>query len=410
MVSPEPPVLHALLRPIHVFFRREAASGVVLLAATVAALVWANSPWRGLYQSLLETRLSLAIGAHAANFSVHALVNDGLMSVFFFLVGMEIKRELLTGELNSARKALLPAVAALGGMLVPAALYAVINRGGPGLRGWAIPMATDIAFAIGVLTLLKRRVPNALIVFVTALAIFDDLVGILVIALFYGSGVKLAWLAGSAVLTAALFAVGRSGVRAWQVYLLFGAALWFTMHASGIHPTIAGVLLGLGIPAGGRHTPLESLARTEAPLPRFIDRLHPWVAFGVMPLFALASSGVDLSATHAAQLLAPITLGSALGLLVGKQVGIFAFTWVAIRAGLAPSPGGATAPQLYGAALVAGIGFTVSLFIAGLAFSEPLLLAEAKVGILLGSLASGVAGAIVLRLLGRSEERIDRPA
>jgi NhaA family Na+:H+ antiporter len=404
MVSRKPLAVRALLS-IRVFFRREAASGVVLFASTAAALLWANSPWRGLYQRILETRLPLGSGPWAAAFSVHALVNDGLMSLFFFVVGMEIKRELLTGALNSARKALLPAVAALGGMVVPAALFAAINRGGPGLRGWAIPMATDIAFAIGVLTLLKAkgRLPDALIVFVTALAIFDDIGGILVIALFYGTGVELAWLAGSAVLTAAMFAVGRSLVRQWPVYLLFGAALWFTLHEGGVHPTIAGVLLGLAIPA-------RSDVPEEAPLERFIHRLHPWVAFGVMPLFALSSAGVDLSATHPAQLFAPITLGSALGLLVGKQAGIFAFTWVAIRAGLAPSPGGATNLQLYGVALVAGIGFTVALFIAGLAFPEPLLLAEAKVGVLLGSLLSGVAGACVLRFTGSLVPRPAAPA
>jgi NhaA family Na+:H+ antiporter len=425
-------VLRALLRPVQVFFRLEAASGIVLLAATALALVWANSPWRGLYQHILETPLSLAVGGHAVTFNVHALVNDGLMSVFFFVVGMEIKRELVTGELNSARKALLPAVAALGGMLVPAAIYAAINWGGPGLRGWAVPMATDIAFAIGVLTLLKGRVPNALIVFVTALAIFDDMGGILVIALFYGSGVKLGWLAASAVVTALLFAVGRGGARHWPIYLLFGLALWFTLHEGGVHPTIAGVLLGLAIPARGQLAPREALDRVraqavgalelpeeealhpealhaleeslemmEAPLSRFIHRLHPWVAFGIMPAFALASSGVDLSATRMEHLLAPITLGSALGLLVGKQLGIFAFTWLAIRLGLSPAPGGASSAQLYGAAMVAGIGFTVALFIAGLAFPEPLFLAEAKVGILLGSAMAGIAGAAVLRLVGR---------
>ena len=400
----------AVLRPFQIFFRLEAASGIVLLAATALALGWANSPWRELYRAVFEGPLSLTAGGHRLEFTVHALVNDGLMAVFFFVVGMEIKRELLTGELNTARKAILPAVAALGGMLVPAAIYAAINRGGPGLRGWAIPMATDIAFSIGVLTLLKDRVPHALIVFVTALAIFDDMGGILVIALFYGGGVHAAWLAGAAVVTTGLLLVGRKGVGHWAVYLLFGCALWLCLHEGGVHPTIAGVLLGLAIPAGGLvpqelQAAEESQESDKSPLSRFIHNLHPWVAYGVMPIFALASSGVDLSATRAEHLLAPITLGSALGLFVGKQAGILAFTWVAIRAGLSATPGGAPTAQLYGVAMVAGIGFTVALFIAGLAFQEPGLLAQAKLGILIGSAASGLAGYGFLRFAVRGPVR-----
>lgn len=422
-------LLRNLARPIQAFLRLEAASGILLLLATALALAWANSPWRGLYLAVVEAPLSLGVGGHAVRFTVHALVNDGLMSVFFFVVGMEIKRELVVGELNSARKALLPAIAALGGMLVPAGLYVALNWGGPGLRGWAIPMATDIAFSIGVLTLLKGRVNAALLVFLTALAIFDDMGGILVIALFYGSGLQAGWLLGAAGACAALFLVGRAGARGWAPYLLGGAALWVCLHEGGIHATIAGVLLGLAIPARGEEEPREAIARlreeaaavlaapagdalepealhalegsleeVEAPLARFIHQLHPWVAFGVMPVFALANSGVDLSATRAEHLLAPVALGSALGLFVGKQLGIFAFTWAAVRLGISPAPGGAPLRQLYGVAMVAGIGFTVALFIAGLAFNDPVLLVEAKLGILLGSLASGLAGYAVLRL------------
>jgi Na+:H+ antiporter, NhaA family len=314
------------------------------------------------------------------------------MTLFFFVVGMEIKRELVVGELRTLPQALLPAIAALGGMLVPAVIFLAFNAGGPGAPGWGIPMATDIAFCIGVLTLLKRRVPRALVVFVTALAIFDDIGGILVIAFFYGTGVHVGWLLAAAALTAAAAVMSRANVRSGIAWAAAGALVWYTLHHSGIHATIAGVILGLAIPA---RPPREGL---EAPLARFVRALHPWVAFGVMPLFALASSGVHLAGLDPDQLTGRVAVGTAAALLLGKQAGIFGFTLAAVRLGLAGLPGGASRAKLLGVSIVAGIGFTVALFIGGLAYPEaPGLLAEAKLGILAGSLASGIVGALLLR-------------
>jgi Na+:H+ antiporter, NhaA family len=299
---------------------------------------------------------------------------------------MEIKRELVQGELDSFGKAALPAIAALGGMAVPAIIYAALNWDGPGLRGWAIPMATDIAFSVGVLTLLERRIPRALIVFVTALAIVDDIGGILVIALFYGHGANLAALGLVAACCAALLVANRLGWENMLVYGVLGCALWLAMHVAGVHATLAGVALGLAIPS----RPLDAGGSLRA--------LHAAVAFGVVPLFALTNAGVSVRGTTIDTLASPVALGVALGLFVGKTIGIFATTAFGVRAGLAPRPGDCTSVQLLGSSLVAGIGFTVSLFVATLAFaSEPILLHEAKLGILVGSVASAFVGALVLR-------------
>ena len=432
--APELPLVPALLRviarPVQAFFRLEASGGIVLLLAAAAALIWANSPARHLYHRLLDGKVTIGFDSVVFQVPAHAIINDGLMSVFFFVVGMEIKRELAIGELRTFKKALLPAVAALGGMLVPAGLYLLLNRGGDGLRGWAIPMATDIAFSIGVLTLLRGRVSHALVVFLTALAIFDDIGGILVIALFYGHGLQIGWLVAAAAVLGVVVLVGRRGVRNWAPYLVLGVMLWWAVHQSGVHVTIAGVLLGLAIPARSRLTPREVLGRLrahtselldhpgeveeeslhelegriedlEAPLTRFIHLLHPWVAYLIVPLFALANSGVDLSGATARSLLQPICLGAGLGLFVGKQLGIFAFTMIASRLGLASLPGGARPIEVYGVSLVGGIGFTVALFIAGLAFPEAAQLTQAKLGILLGSLSAGVVGFAWLRIFAR---------
>lgn len=438
------PLFAAVVRPVQAFLRLEAASGIVLLACAVAALVLANSGASELYRSVLGAPIELAAGPLRARFTVAGLVGDGLMTIFFLVVGLEIKRELSVGELRTLRQAALPAVAALGGMIFPAALFLAFNWSGPGRSGWGIPMATDIAFCVGVLTLLRSRVPNALVVFVTALAIFDDIGGILVIALFYGHGLHAGWLAAAAGAVAALVLMSRAYVRRGVAYALAGAVLWYALHHAGIHATIAGVVVGLAVPARPRSQPghvldelaahagrlvrrardeeldsaailevEERLEELEAPLARFLHLLHPWVAFGIMPLFALVSSGVDLRALALEQLTGPVAVGTALALLFGKQIGIFTFTWVAVRAGLAPIPGGASPAKLLGVATVAGIGFTVALFIAGLAYpGAPELLDQAKVGILAGSLVSGIAGATILwftRAAGaRSEER--RPA
>jgi NhaA family Na+:H+ antiporter len=434
--SPPPPVpalFRAALFPLQAFFRLEASSGILLALSAVVAMVWANSPWAGAYNALFDAHLELGLDGMRAGFSFRELVNDGLMTLFFFVVGMEIKRELTSGELRTFSRALLPLIAALGGMVVPALLYIAFNHGTPSMAGWAIPMATDIAFAIGCLTLVKARVGHGLVVFLTALAIFDDIGGILVIALFYGTGLHVEWLLVSAGVLAVLLVLNRFYVRSGMVYLLAGAALWYAMHHGGIHATLSGVALGLFIPAlptrGGREV-LEELAGfasqcvrevgdeqvrgaqilyieerledLEPPLNRFVHLWHPYVAYGIVPLFALANSGISLEGMGWGDLLKPLPLGIIVGLFVGKQLGIFLFTWAAVKARVSAMPGGAGLGQLHGVAVVAGIGFTVALFVAGLAFlQEPDLLREAKLGILVGSLLSAVVGYVLLRFVAK---------
>ncbi|HVR21070.1 MAG TPA: Na+/H+ antiporter NhaA [Polyangiaceae bacterium] len=387
-------VLGVVVRPFQAFLELEASSGILLLLCACAALVWANVHPSS-YEAVFDYVLRPSLGAVGTTFTIRAFINDGLMSVFFFVVGMEIKRELVTGELNSVAKASLPAIAALGGIVVPAAIFLAFNAEGPGRDGWGIPMATDIAFCVGILTILKARVARALVVFVTALAIFDDVAGILVIAIFYGHGLSVPWLLASGALAAVLFGMNRAGVANGLAYGLAGAGLWYAVHAGGVHATIAGVILGLSIPAR-----VEGDA--EPPVQRFIHRLHPLVAFGVMPVFALANSGVDVRSAGLDAALGPVALGTAVGLLVGKSLGIFGATALAVKLGVSPLPRGATWPMLYGAAVVSGIGFTVALFIAGLAFrSAPELLDQAKIGVLLGSFAAGAHGFLLLRFLGK---------
>ncbi|MBZ4374636.1 Na+/H+ antiporter NhaA [Corallococcus sp. AS-1-6] len=426
---PVPALFKVALAPVQAFFRLEASSGILLALCAVAALAWANSPWGATYAAVFDAPLHLEVVGHGGHFTFREFINDGLMTLFFFLVGMEIKRELSAGELRTFSRALLPLIAALGGMVVPAALYLFFTRGTPAQGGWAIPMATDIAFAIGCLTLVKARVSQGLVVFLTALAIFDDIGGILVIALFYGTGLHLEWLAVAAGLVAVLWGLNRFYVRNGLAYAAAGAALWYAMHHGGIHATLSGVVLGLCIPAlptrPGREV-LEELAEyirglvsqpddesargaqllhieealedIEPPLNRFVHLWHGYVAYGIVPLFALANSGVDVSGMALSDLLKPLPLGIIVGLFVGKQLGIFLFTWAAVRAGVSPLPSGGSVAQLHGVAVVAGIGFTVALFVAGLAFAqEPALLAEAKLGILVGSLLSAVVGYVLLR-------------
>ncbi len=441
--SPKTPgaLFKTVARPLQEFFELEAASGILLLCAAAVALIWANSPLRDSYTAIFEAPLTIRVGESQVHFTFHHLINDGLMAIFFFAVGMEIKRELVVGELRSLSRALLPLVAAVGGMVVPAVIYVLLNRGGSGLVGWAIPMATDIAFCIGCLSLLKSRVPYALVVFLTALAIFDDMGGILVIAMFYGSGLHVSWLLGALAVTGALFVINRLHVGNGLAYAVGGVALWYTLHHGGIHATIAGVILGMMIPARASrpaqevltdlhahttrlvHEPRgedlsnaellaieERLEELEPPLNRFLHLLHPYVAFLIMPLFALANSGVSLAGIGLEALTNSISLGAALGLFFGKQIGIFFFTLLAVRLGLAPMPGGASRGKLYGVAVIAGIGFTVALFIAGLAFPDPRLLDQAKIGILLGSLASGVVGCLILRFSAPEAEKLQDKA
>ncbi len=424
------PVFTAVARPITAFFRLEAASGIALLAATGTALGWVNLGGAEGYRAFFDRSITLGIGEASARFTLHQLVNDGLMTLFFFVVGMEIKRELVLGELRSPARAALPAIAAAGGMAVPAALFLAFNRDGPGRMGWGIPMATDIAFCIGVLTLLKTRVSHGLIVFVTALAIFDDIGGILVIALFYGHGLSAWWLSAAAAGALALVVMSRARVGSGAAYGIAGALLWYAFHRAGVHATIAGVVVGLAVPARSRRPPREALEELEghtdsllrrpsdegldceaitgieerlqdleAPVNRLVRLLHPAVAFFIIPLFALANSGVDLRGLGLSQLTGRVAAGTAVALVAGKLTGVFTFTAAAVKLGVAPMPGRASWAKLLGVSITAGIGFTVALFIAALAYPQhPELLDQAKVGILAGSLVAGIAGAVALRL------------
>jgi Na+:H+ antiporter, NhaA family len=432
--SRETPVIERIMTPFQEFAHAEASGGIVLLLCTVLALAWANSPWTEGYANLWRTRLTIGLGQFLLAKPLLLWINDGLMAVFFFVVGLEIKREVLVGELASPRRAALPIAAALGGMVVPAGIYAALNVGTPGAPGWGVPMATDIAFALGVLALLGRRAPLAVKVFLTALAIIDDIGAVLVIALFYTA--EIAWdglvIGGGFLL--ALACVNRAGVRSTLVYALLGFGLWLAFLQSGVHATVAGVLLALTIPCRTRIEPDEFLAHGRAlldefqrastsgsdvladeaqqsavqdletacddvltPLQRLEHRLHPWVAFAIMPLFALANAGVSLSGDLSGAVASSVALGVLAGLVFGKQVGITLFAWLAVRSGLAAVPAGVTWRHLYGASWLAGIGFTMSLFIASLAFGDSPLLSTAKVGILVASLIAGVGGWTILR-------------
>jgi NhaA family Na+:H+ antiporter len=371
------------------FLRSEALSGILLLAAAVAAIVLANSPWKDAYSHATHLALRFGEGAFRVDTTLSHAINDGLMAVFFLVVGLEIKREFLTGELSGKGAAILPVAAACGGAAVPAVIYAVFNGGTAAAHGWGIPMATDIAFAVGVLALLGRHVAPVFKVFLTAVAVVDDLIAVLVIAFFYTAALDVAALAVVAGACVLLFALNRANVRALLPYLAVGVVLWAAMAKSGVHATIAGVLLGMSVPATGTDS---------SPLRRLETALHPWVAFAIMPVFALANAGVTVPAGKVgAMLTSPIALGIVLGLFFGKQIGIFGTTFLLARSGIGSLPLDARARRsLWGVALLGGIGFTMSLFVSGLAFREEAMTDVSKAAILAGSLISGLAGAAVL--------------
>ena len=375
------------------FLEHEAAGGVTLFGAAALALIFSNSAFMHLYDAFLDTPVSVRVGALSIDKPLLLWINDGLMAIFFFLVGLETKRELLKGELSSPDRAALPLIAALGGMALPALIYAIINMGDTvRLRGWAIPTATDIAFAVAVLALVGPRIPPSLKVFLLALAIIDDLGAIVIIAVFYTAhlSVMSLLLAGAGII--ALIVLNLRGTARLAPYALVGLFIWVCVLKSGVHATLAGVLVALAIPLRITDTPYAPLEEVEG-------NLHPWVAFGVLPLFAFANAGVSLEGLSFAKLLAPIPLGIALGLFLGKQLGIFAFTCLAIRLGLCRRPTGATWPQVYGVAVLGGIGFTMSLFIGTLAFPDPGYAADVRIGVLAGSLLSAIVGLVVMRYL-----------
>lgn len=423
-----------LLHPLQEFVKLEASGGILLLLCTVMALLWANSPWDSAYTNLWQTPLTIGIGGFVLTKPLLLWINDGLMAVFFFVVGLEIKREVVVGELASFRKAALPIAAALGGMVVPAALYMALNAGKAGAPGWGIPMATDIAFALGVLALLGKRAPLSLKLFLTAFAIVDDLGAVLVIAIFYTTQLSWLSLAIGAGFLVALIVVNRAGVRHSLIYAVLGIGLWLAFLKSGVHATVAGVLLAMTIPlrpridsqtflersrtildmidankSGANHSEnkhkkqaafqtFESICKqAESPLQRMEHALHPWVSFAIMPIFALANAGVTLSSGTTPAFSHPVALGVILGLALGKQFGITLFAWLAVRIGLADLPKDISWRQIYGTGWLGGIGFTMSLFIANLAFDSNSLLSMAKAGILTASLLAAIGGLSILR-------------
>jgi len=376
------------------FLKLESASGILLVIAGVLGMIAANTPLHDLYQTILQMPIKLQVGAIKFDKTLLIWINDLLMAIFFLLVGLEIKREVVSGELSDRARVALPAIAALGGMIVPAAIYAAFNWNDPvGIRGWAIPSATDIAFALGVLSLFGDRVPIGLKVFLMTLAVLDDLGAIVIIALFYSHDLSVNALLLAAGAIIVLFALNRAGVTRIAPYMLVGTALWVFVLKSGVHATLAGVVAALFVPASDPAHP------QHPPASRLEHSLHPWVAFGILPVFAFANAGVDLTGLSLRKLLDPIPLGILLGLFVGKQVGVFAFSWLAVKSGLARLPTGVNFAQVYGAAILCGIGFTMSLFIGMLAFENTAaseVIVTDQLGILAGTLLSAVVGSLVL--------------
>lgn len=425
------------MAPFRQFAQTEASGGILLILAAVVALVWANAPWDLNYADFWHTHIAIEVGPFSLEETLQHWINDGLMVIFFFVVGLEIKREILVGELASVRKAMLPVAGALGGAVIPAGIYLAFNAGGSAQDGWGIPMATDIAFSLGVLALLGSRVPLALKVFLTAFAIVDDIIAVLIIALFYTSSIEMSYLILGAGVLIILALANVLHVNSLLVYSVLGVVLWLAFLQSGVHATIAGVLLAFTIPARTRidtegfiaemresldqfvaaaspgesilsnpehqsslHKLQDAVDEVESPMAKLEHALHPWTSFVIIPIFALANAGVYLGDMGFGAVTSPIALGIALGLIVGKQLGITLLTWIAVRVGLTELPSGIGWKHIYGAATLGGIGFTMSLFIGGLAFAESEdSLNLAKVGILSGSLIAGVAGYLILRFL-----------
>jgi NhaA family Na+:H+ antiporter len=432
---PEERPIAILMGPFAEFVAARASGGIVLLVAALVALVWANSPWWPLYQRLQDFHIEIGWSDHAVSHSLHYWINDGLMTIFFLLVGLEIKRELLVGELSAPRKAALPIAAALGGVIFPALIYAALNFGGAGQRGWGIPMATDIAFAVGAIALLGSRVPGPLGVFLTALAIVDDLVAVVVIAVFYTDEIHFIPFALAGFVFAFLILLNRLGVAQPIAYAIPGVLLWAAVLQSGVHATISGVLLAITIPSRRFFNPKEFLDRSrkllgefeqtiqegeereeaiealesasqhvEPPLHRIERALAPWVSLGIMPLFAFVNAGVRIVNHPWTAYVNPVTAGVLLGLLFGKPAGIILFSWITSRLGLSALPDQVRWKHIHGASWLAGIGFTMSLFVGGLAFGQTELLDLAKVGILAGSTVAGITGSFLLLRATRNNQ------
>lgn len=415
-------------RPVRDFLAIEAASGVLLISATIIALVWANSPWSESYFDLLHTHITIQFGdVLTLDESIEHWINDALMAIFFFVVGLEIKRELVAGELRDPRAAALPAIGAIGGMVLPALFYVVFNAGGAGADGWGIPMATDIAFAVGVVALLGNRVPSAMKVFLLTLAIVDDIGAIAVIAIFYTDDLSVDWLLAAVGITVVILLMRMARIWYIPAYVFVGGFLWLAVFESGIHATVAGVLLGLITPAhplrsysGDDEDEAEEDPHVGAAIAgqasasvvrratfeirerlsvaeRLEDSLHPFSSFLIIPIFALANAGIEISGDSIKDAMSSdVTIGVIVGLVLGKLVGVSVFTWAAVKSGIASLPRGASMTHVVGLAAIAGIGFTVSLFITNLAFDDPTVIDEAKLGIVAASILAAVVGVLVL--------------
>lgn len=389
------------IRRLKAFFDSEASGGIVLALAAIAAMIIANTPLNTWYESFIHTPVAIQVGNFAIAKDAHYWINDGLMAVFFFLVGLELKREVLIGELSNLKQIILPAGAALGGMIAPAIVYVAFNYHEPEyLKGWAIPTATDIAFALGILSLLGNRVPNSLKVFLVSIAIFDDIGAILIIALFYTSDLSLGSLAIAALCLPFLYLLNRRNVTGITPYLLIGIIMWAAVLKSGIHATLAGVVLALFIPMFDRtdpeHSPLEELEHD----------LQNTVSYGILPLFAFTNAGISLEGAGVSELFHSVPLGIAAGLFIGKQVGVMVMCWIIFKLGISTMPKGMNFKQIYGAALLCGVGFTMSLFIGGLAFGGDTPLFDERLGIIMGSIVSAIAGYLMLKMVLKDDTNV----
>lgn len=428
-----------LLKPVSRFISQEFTGGIILFVSVVAALIWANSPWAESYHHLWEMKFSIGLAGKGLNGPLHVWINDGLMALFFFVIGLELKREFIAGELSTMKKASLPMMAALGGMVVPALIYVAINFNSEASHGWGIPMATDIAFALALLSLAGKNIPTSVKVFLSALAVADDLGAVLVIAFFYTPQIELLPLLFGGIMLGLLFLGNVLGARHTSFYLIVGIAVWVGFLLSGVHATIAGVLVAFMIPArtkidegefvrnnrlhlvkfeneipmnGSLTTPEQHLTiekikqlcvDAETPLQKIEYGLHPWVAFVIMPLFALANAGMFIGKDFFSTLINPVSIGVGAGLIIGKFVGILLFTWLMVKLRIARLPYRATWKHIRGVAMLAGVGFTMSLFITGLAFKDAAHIDQSKYGILIASIIAGTAGLLILKSAGKKK-------
>ena len=392
-----------LLRAIDKFFSHEASGGILLMLSAVAALIVANSGLSGFYDAFLGAKLSLTVNGEGLEKPAILWINDGLMAIFFFLIGLELKREMLEGKLKNPRDVMLPGAAAVGGMALPAAVFVALNWGSPEtMSGWAIPAATDIAFALGILALVGSRAPASLKVFLLTLAILDDLGAIIIIALFYTAELKVDYLLLAIVPLIGLIWLNIKGAHRIAPAILLGAVMWYFVLKSGVHATLAGVVTAFCIPLKDKwgKSPLHSLEHG----------LTPYVLYGIIPVFAFANAGVVLTGLSFADLLAPLPLGIALGLIIGKQIGVFGISYAMVKSGLASMPHGANWLHIYGLSCLAGVGFTMSLFIGSLSYADPALMNQVRLGVLSGSLVSGIVGYVALMMASSAEEPATAPA